>query len=98
MKIDKLLDKKYNLSKLKDNNIAIADSMAQCIKLINKVFLLRMLEKEYNDRVKYKKLMIQAQQEYQQTKNKKLLNDIAKYHIIQFSKKISLNSDTCCDW
>ena len=56
-------------------------------------FLLpEMLEKEYNDRVKYKKLMIQAQQEYQRTKNKKLLNDIAKYHIIQFSKKISLNS------
>ena len=55
-------------------------------------FLPEMLEKEYNDRVKYKKLMIQAQQEYQRTKNKKLLNDIAKYHIIQFSKKISLNS------
>ena len=26
LKIDKLLDKKYNLSKLKDNNIAIADN------------------------------------------------------------------------
>ena len=41
LKIDKLLDKKYNLSKLKDNNIAIAGLMAQCIKLINKVFYLR---------------------------------------------------------
>ena len=40
LKIDKLLDKKYNLSKLKDNNIAI-NPMAQCIKLINKVFYLR---------------------------------------------------------
>ena len=26
LKIDKLLDKKYNLSKLKDNNIAIVDN------------------------------------------------------------------------
>ncbi len=91
LKIDKLLDKKYNLSKLKDNNIAIAAN-GTMYKTDKQGFLPEMLEKEYNDRVKYKKLMIQAQQEYQQTKNKKLLNDIAKYHIIQFSKKISLNS------
>ena len=91
LKIDKLLDKKYNLSKLKDNNIAIAAN-GTMYKTDKQGFLPEMLEKEYNDRVKYKKLMIQAQQEYQKTKNKKLLNDIAKYHIIQFSKKISLNS------
>ena len=91
LKIDKLLDKKYNLSKLKDNNITIAAN-GTMYKTDKQGFLPEMLEKEYNDRVKYKKLMIQAQQEYQQTKNKKLLNDIAKYHIIQFSKKISLNS------
>ena len=91
LKIDKLLDKKYNLSKLKDNNIAIAAN-GTMYKTDKQGFLPEMLEKEYNDRVKYKKLMIQAQQEYQRTKNKKLLNDIAKYHIIQFSKKISLNS------
>ena len=91
LKIDKLLDKKYNLSKLEDNNIAIAAN-GTMYKTDKQGFLPEMLEKEYNDRVKYKKLMIQAQQEYQQTKNKKLLNDIAKYHIIQFSKKISLNS------
>ena len=91
LKIDKLLDKKYNLSKLKDNNIAIAAN-GTMYKTDKQGFLPEIIEKEYNDRVKYKKLMIQAQQEYQQTKNKKLLNDIAKYHIIQFSKKISLNS------
>jgi len=91
LKIDKLLDKKYNLSKLKDNNITIAAN-GTMYKTDKQGFLPEMLEKEYNDRVKYKKLMIQTQQEYQKTKNKKLLNDIAKYHIIQFSKKISLNS------
>ena len=91
LKIDKLLEKKYNLSKLKDNNIAIAAN-GTMYKTDKQGFLPEIIEKEYNDRVKYKKLMIQAQQEYQQTKNKKLLNDIAKYHIIQFSKKISLNS------
>ena len=46
----------------------------------------------YNDRVKYKKLMLQAEQEYENTKDKKLLKDIARYNNIQMAKKISLNS------
>jgi len=89
--IDKLLIKKYNLSKLKDNNIAVAAN-GTMYRTDVQGFLPEIIQKEYDDRVKYKKLMIQAQQEYQKTKNKKLLDDIAKYHIIQFSKKISLNS------
>ena len=89
--IDKLLIKKYNLSKLKDKNIAVAAN-GTMYRTDAQGFLPEIIQKEYDDRVKYKKLMIQAQQEYQKTKNKKLLDDIAKYHIIQFSKKISLNS------
>ena len=47
----------------------------------------------YDDRVKYKKLMLQAKQDYEDTKNPKLLKDIAKYNNIQLAfKKISLNS------
>ena len=91
LSIDKLLDKKYNLTKLKDKNITVAAN-GTMYKTNEQGFLPEIIQKEYNDRVKYKKLMIQAQQEYQKTKNKKLLDDIAKYHIIQFSKKISLNS------
>ena len=91
LSIDKLLDKKYNLSKLKENDIAVAAN-GTMYKTDKQGFLPAMLEKEYNDRVTYKKKMIEAQQQYQKTKDKKLLNDIAKYHIIQFSKKISLNS------
>ena len=46
----------------------------------------------YDDRVKYKKLLLQAKQEYENTKEPRLLKDIAKYNNIQLAKKISLNS------
>ena len=55
-------------------------------------FLPEIMESMYNDRVKYKKLMLQAQQEYEDTKDKKLLKDISRYNNIQMAKKISLNS------
>ena len=55
-------------------------------------FLPELMEKMYNDRVKFKKLMLDAQQEYETTGNKYLLKDIARYNNIQMAKKISLNS------
>jgi DNA polymerase elongation subunit (family B) len=55
-------------------------------------FLPELMESMYNDRVKYKKLMLQAEQEYEDTKNPALLKDISKYNNIQMAKKISLNS------
>ena len=55
-------------------------------------FLPELMENMYNDRVKYKKLMLEAQQEYENTKNKELLKTISRYNNIQMAKKISLNS------
>ena len=55
-------------------------------------FLPEIMETMYNDRTKYKKLMLQASQEYENTKNPRLLKDISKYNNIQMAKKISLNS------
>ena len=55
-------------------------------------FLPEMMERMYADRVLYKKKMLDAQQEYENTKNKELLNDISKYKNIQMAKKIQLNS------
>ena len=46
----------------------------------------------YDDRVKYKQLMIRAKKEYERTSEPKLLKDIARYNNIQMAKKISLNS------
>ena len=57
-----------------------------------KGFLPELMENMYDDRVKYKKLMLEAQQEYENTKDKSLLKDISRYNNIQMAKKISLNS------
>jgi DNA polymerase elongation subunit (family B) len=50
------------------------------------------METIYNDRVKYKKLLLEAEQEYENTKDKSLLKVISRYNNIQMAKKISLNS------
>jgi len=55
-------------------------------------FLPELMEGIYNDRVKYKRRMLDAQQEYENTGEKSLLKDIARYNNIQMAKKISLNS------
>ena len=51
----------------------------------------------YDDRVKYKRLMLEAKQEYENTKDPKLKKDISRYDNIQMVKKISLNS-VWCHW
>lgn len=55
-------------------------------------FLAELMETMYNDRTKYKKLMIEAKKEYEKTKNKELEKDISRYHNMQMAKKIQLNS------
>ena len=55
-------------------------------------FLPELMETIYEDRTKYKRLMLDAQQEYEDTKDKKLLKLISRYNNIQMAKKISLNS------
>ena len=55
-------------------------------------FLPELMENVYNDRVKYKKLLLEAKQEYENTKEPSLLKKISRYDNIQMAKKISLNS------
>ena len=55
-------------------------------------FLPELMETIYNDRVKYKTLLLDAKQQYENTKDKSILKDISRYENIQMAKKISLNS------
>jgi len=61
-------------------------------------FLPALMEKMYNDRVDYKKKMLEAKQLLEntpkdKTEERRLIgNDIAKYHNLQLAKKIQLNS------
>jgi len=55
-------------------------------------FLPEIMENIYNDRTKYKRLMLESKQKYEDTKDPKFLKDISRYNNIQMAKKISLNS------
>ena len=55
-------------------------------------FLPEIMETMYNDRVKFKRLLLEARQKYEDTKTPQLLKDISRYNNIQMAKKISLNS------
>ena len=55
-------------------------------------FLPQLMEKMYNDRVVYKKKMLEAKQRYEKTKSKDDEKLIARYHNMQMAKKIQLNS------
>tara|TARA_Y100001973_G_scaffold82268_1_gene121558 strand:+ start:1 stop:1188 length:1188 start_codon:yes stop_codon:yes gene_type:complete len=52
----------------------------------------RIIQREYDDRVIYKKKMLEAEQQYANTKDKQYEKLARKYYLIQHSKKISLNS------
>ena len=55
-------------------------------------FLPEMMQEIYNDRTVYKKKMLKAKQDYEDTKDAKYLKYISRYNNIQMARKISLNS------
>jgi DNA polymerase elongation subunit (family B) len=85
--IDELLDKKIDMS---DGNCMAANGTMY---KTNKLGMLpRIIKREYDDRVIYKKKMLEAEQMYANTKDKKYEKLARKFYLIQHSKKISLNS------
>ena len=89
MTVDKLLDRKVDTSIMKGATLTPNGAL---FKTDKQGFLPEIMQEMYDDRVKYKKLTLQAKQEYENTKDPKLLKDISKYNNIQLAKKISLNS------
>lgn len=55
-------------------------------------FLPKLMEKMYDDRVKFKNQMIAAKKKYEQTPTYDLEKEIAQCHNMQLAKKIQLNS------
>ena len=89
--IDGMVDKLLNGKAKNDTEYCMTPNGAFFRKDI-RGFLPELMETMYNDRVKYKKLMLEAKQEYENTGKKSLLKDISRYNNIQMAKKISLNS------
>jgi DNA polymerase elongation subunit (family B) len=87
--VDKILNQSINFELYKD--YAVCANGAMFRKDI-RGFLPELMEKMYQDRVIFKKKMIEAKKEYEKTKNKELVKEIARCNNIQMAKKISLNS------
>jgi len=87
--VDKLLKQEIDTSELKDATVC-ANGAMYTTKIQG--FLPKLMEKMYNDRVIFKKKMIEAKKQYEQTKDTKYQKEIARCNNIQMARKISLNS------
>lgn len=86
-----LLDKTFDLDDLQANNYCMT-SNGYCYNRTKQGLFPEIVEKFFDDRQRYKKLMIIAQKEYEKTKDERLKNDISKYNNFQMARKIQLNS------
>jgi len=91
--VDKLLFKSVNLSNLSGATIT---PNGQFFRTDIQGFLPRMMEEMYEDRKKFKKMMLVAKQEYENetdnTKKYDIEKRIARLNNLQLAKKVSLNS------
>jgi DNA polymerase elongation subunit (family B) len=91
--VDKLLTKSVDTSGLE--NVTLTPN-GQYFRTDIQGFLPKMMEEMYQDRSKFKKMMLSAKQEYENEKDPNKLYEIekriAKYNNIQLAKKVSLNS------
>jgi len=76
---------------MKENDVNITPN--SCIYTREKQgFLAALMEKMFDDRNKYKKLMIEAKKKFEETKDPDWGKKISAYHNLQLAKKIQLNS------
>ena len=91
--VDRLLNGSIDTNKLK--NVTITPN-GQFFRTDIQGFLPKMLEEMYEDRKKFKKLMLKSKQEYEnetdESKKREIKNLVARYDNLQLAKKVSLNS------
>ena len=87
--VEKILNQSLNFEMYKD--YAVCANGAMYRKDV-RGFLPELMDKIYQERTIYKKKMLAAEQEYEKTKNKELVKEIARCNNIQMARKIQLNS------
>ena len=87
--VDKILNQDLTFELYKDYAVCANGAM---FRKDVRGFLPELMEKIYNERVIFKKKMLSAEQEYEKTKNKELIKEIARCNNIQMARKIQLNS------
>jgi DNA polymerase elongation subunit (family B) len=93
--VENYLYQQENLSILKKYNTTITPN-GQFFRTDKQGFLPKMMSEMYDDRKKFKKEMLKAQQDYEnetdKSKRKEIEKLIARYNNLQLAKKVSLNS------
>jgi DNA polymerase elongation subunit (family B) len=89
--VDDMMAKKYNLDELVTKDYCMAAN-GYSYRRDKQGLFPEITQKLFDDRQKYKKLMLTAQAKYEETKDKALLKDISKYNNFQMARKIQLNS------
>ena len=91
--VEKMLEKKIDLSQLRGATIT---PNGQFFRTDFQGFLPKMMEDMYEDRKKFKKMMLAAKQDYENetddSKKYEIEKRIARYNNLQLAKKVSLNS------
>ena len=87
--VDKILNEELTFEMHKDNAVCANGAM---YRKDVRGFLPELMEKIYKDRTIYKKKMLQAKQDYEKKKSKRLEKEIARCNNIQMARKIQLNS------
>lgn len=89
--IDKLLNKECDLSSVHEKDLSMAAN-GWCFLKEFKGLLPTQMELFYQKRLEYKNAMLKAKQLYEDTGDKKHLNDISSFTNLQMAMKILLNS------
>jgi DNA polymerase elongation subunit (family B) len=87
--VDKILNQEIDFKSYKDYAVCANGAM---FRKDVRGMLPELMEKMYNERVIFKKKMIEAKKKYEKAKTKDLEKEIARCNNIQMAKKISLNS------
>ena len=89
--IEELLDQKHDLHSLKEDGLCLTAN-GYNFKTDTQGVFPEIVQKLFDDRQKYKKQMIEAQKQYELTKQPFHQNQIAKFNNFQMARKIQLNS------
>lgn len=89
--VNRLLQKECDLQEAYDNNYAVAAN-GWCFSREKKGLLPTQMQLYYDKRVVYKKEMLKAKQEYENTKDPKWKMEISRLNNLQMAMKILLNS------
>lgn len=89
--VDGLLAMKYDNSDLSQNNFSMTAN-GVCYRKDARGFIAEIVSRIYDDRSKFKKMMLALEQKYADTKDESLLSEIARLNNLQLARKIQINS------